>query len=45
MRRRAKRPLHTVIMERHHMDVVVQDVRSYLSREGVKWYKEKGMPL
>ncbi|CAN8097635.1 unnamed protein product [Discula destructiva] len=27
------------------MDIIVKDVRSFLSRQGVQWYKEKGLPL
>ncbi|ROW15003.1 hypothetical protein VPNG_03420 [Cytospora leucostoma] len=44
-RRCVKRPLHTVIMDRQQIYGVVSEVRSFLSRAGVEWYRDKGLPL
>lgn len=45
MRRRKKRALNTVIMDRVQRDIVVNDVRTFLSSQGVRWYNEKGFPM
>lgn len=45
MRKRTKRPLRTVIMNNLQMDMILKDVRTFLSRQGVRWYKDKGLPL
>lgn len=42
---RKKRPLRTVVMGRLQMETILNDVRTFLSRPGVEWYKEKGLPL
>ncbi|KAI3391050.1 hypothetical protein diail_8078 [Diaporthe ilicicola] len=44
-RYRPKRPLHTVLIDRHQMDNMVSEVRSFLSCAGVRWYRNKGLPL
>lgn len=44
-RRCVKRPLHTVIMDREQIYSVISEIRSFLSRAGVEWYRDKGLPL
>lgn len=45
IRRRRSRPLETVIMDRVQREIIVDDVRTYLSSQGVGWYNEKGFPM
>lgn len=42
---RLRRPLSTVILNQQQKDTVVNDITSFLSRSGVMWHKEKGLPL
>lgn len=42
---RLRRPLSTVILNQQQKDTVVDDISSFLSRSGVLWHKEKGLPL
>ncbi|KAK2604605.1 hypothetical protein N8I77_007518 [Diaporthe amygdali] len=44
-RLRPKRPLHTVLINRHEMDTMVADIRAFLSSAGVRWYRRKGLPV
>ncbi|KAL1870690.1 hypothetical protein Daus18300_005010 [Diaporthe australafricana] len=44
-RYRPKRPLDTVFIDRHQLDTMITEVRSFLSRAGVRWYRHKGLPL
>ncbi|KAJ0114406.1 hypothetical protein J7T55_010795 [Diaporthe amygdali] len=44
-RSRLRRPLSTVILNEQQKDTVVDDITSFLSRSGVMWHKEKGLPL
>ncbi|KAH8757329.1 P-loop containing nucleoside triphosphate hydrolase protein [Diaporthe sp. PMI_573] len=42
---RLRRPLSTVILNQQQKDTVVDDITNFLSRSGVMWHKEKGLPL
>lgn len=42
---RPKRPLHTVHIDRDQMDTMITQVRSFLSSAGVRWYRQRGLPL
>lgn len=42
---RHRRPLSTVILNQQQKDTVVDDIANFLSRSGVLWHKEKGLPL
>lgn len=44
-RYRPKRPLHTVLIDRNQRDTLVAQFRSFLSSAGVRWYRQKGLPL
>lgn len=41
---RLRRPLSTVILSQHQKDTIADDIRSFLTRSGVAWYQEKGLP-
>lgn len=42
---RLRRPLSTVILDKQQKDIIVDDIRNFLTRSGVLWYQEKGLPL
>ncbi|KAI7776807.1 hypothetical protein LA080_004463 [Diaporthe eres] len=42
---RHRRPLSTVILNQQQKVTVVDDIANFLSRSGVLWHKEKGLPL
>lgn len=44
-RQRLRRPLSTVILEQRQKDIIIDDIRNFLTRSGVLWYQEKGLPL
>ncbi|KAF3760600.1 P-loop containing nucleoside triphosphate hydrolase protein, partial [Cryphonectria parasitica EP155] len=39
------RPLSTVVLDEQQKDVIITDIRNFLTRSGVLWYREKGLPL
>lgn len=41
---RRRRPLKTVILDQQQKDMMAEDVRSFLTKSGVTWYHEKGLP-
>lgn len=44
-RSRLRRSLRTVILDQQQKDTIVDDIRNFLTRSGVLWYREKGLPL
>ncbi|KAJ4405040.1 hypothetical protein N0V82_010384 [Gnomoniopsis sp. IMI 355080] len=42
---RLRRPLSTVILDQQQKDTIIDDIRNFLTRSGVLWYQEKGLPL
>lgn len=44
-RQRLRRPLSTVILDQKQKDTIIDDIRNFLTRSGVLWYQEKGLPL
>lgn len=44
-RERLRRSLNTVILDQQQKDTIINDVRNFLTRSGVLWYQEKGLPL
>lgn len=42
---RRRRPLSTVILDQQQKDIITDDVRNFLTKSGVAWYHEKGLPL
>lgn len=44
-RQRLRRSLDTVILDQQQKDTIIDDIRNFLTRSGVLWYQEKGLPL
>lgn len=42
---RHRRPLKTVILDQQQKDMIVEDIRNFITRSGALWYQEKGLPL
>lgn len=42
---RRRRPLSTVILDQQQKDIIIDDIRNFLTQSGVSWYHEKGLPL
>ncbi|KUI72952.1 putative mitochondrial chaperone BCS1-B [Cytospora mali] len=43
--RRNKRSIDTVIIDKQQLNTIINDFKTFLSGPGIRWYKERGLPL